>query len=76
MITYQEYTLSEKQIDLLKKVHANVEIGAYIKKHGVAPENPGIFYTYTNEEFENFKRTSTASIYCSQRTRASIPSLL
>lgn len=56
MLSYQEFSLTDNQINLLKKVHADHEISKYIKENGVTPENPSLFYTYTTEEFERFKR--------------------
>ena len=66
MKTYEEFELSPFQIEMLKKANANCAIKKYIKKYGTAPENMEQFYTYTQKQYDAYKRIAYSK-YASQQ---------
>ena len=60
MKTFEEFDLTQSQIDRLKRFNAKNAIRKYVKKHAVAPENVEEFYTYTEEQYNTYKKLKYA----------------
>ena len=56
MKTFEEFELTPAQISFLKKMHAREAIKKYVKKYGVAPDDVSQFFTYTQKEYDIYKR--------------------
>ena len=58
MKTFENFELSSKQIDCLKKANAKKRIRKYISKYGVEPSSEIVdgYYTYTQEQYDKYKR--------------------
>lgn len=59
MKTFEEFELSAKQIEHLKRTNAKKEIRKYIREHnGVEPsaEDVAGFFTYTQEQYNKYKK--------------------
>lgn len=56
MIPYNEFQLTEKEIDVIKSRNMRSGVRKYIKKHGVEPKNACQFYTATEEELEKARK--------------------
>ena len=56
MIPFDEFDLTAKQIENLKRANAKQEIKKYIAKHGVEPEDITPFFTYTQAQYDAFKK--------------------
>ena len=61
MIPFNEFDLTPQQIEDLKRAHAKQEIKKYVKKYGVEPADITPYLTYTQEEYNKFKRFLYAS---------------
>ena len=60
MKTFEEFELTQSQIDKLKRINAKNAIKKYVKKYGVAPESTEEFYTYTEKQYEAYKKMKYA----------------
>ncbi len=56
MISFDEFDLSLIEINRLKKANARKEIKKYIAEHGVEPEDITPFLTYTQEQYDEYKK--------------------
>lgn len=56
MISFAEFDLTAQQIEELKKAHAKLEIKKYVSKYGAEPQDITPFLTYTQAEYEKYKR--------------------
>ena len=67
MISYEDFTLSKRQIDYLKKRHQRKAISNYISVHGTEPDAQQIksWYTCTEKEME-VGRLAYYSLYLSE----------
>ena len=61
MISFDKFVLSPKQIDELRRAHAKLEIKKYIKEHGAEPADITDFFTYTEAEYDKYKRVLYAN---------------
>lgn len=56
MISFDDFNLTSQQIDDLKRAHAKQEIQKYIAENGSEPANMTSFLTYTQDEYDKYKR--------------------
>lgn len=56
MISFDEFDLSLVEINRLKKANARKEIKKYIAEYGVEPEDITPFLTYTQEQYDEYKK--------------------
>lgn len=56
MITYENFELTDKQIEYLKRANAKQEIKKYIAEHGTEPADITPYLTYTEAQYEKYKR--------------------
>ena len=56
MIPFDEFDLSLVEINRLKKANARKEIKKYIAEHGVEPEDITPFLTYTQAQYDEYKK--------------------
>ena len=56
MIPYDDFLLTDKQVNAIEKANAKSKIIEYIKKNGKEPENIESFYFATDEQIESVKR--------------------
>ena len=56
IIPYNEFSLTEKQINLVKKMNAESAIRKYIKENGVAPADIQQYFVISTEDAERYKR--------------------
>ena len=61
---YNNFQLTEAEVDRIKAKNARKAIRAYIKQHGSEPNDISSFYTATNAELEHYRRV----IYAEQMT--------
>ena len=56
MISFDNFDLTSQQVEDLKRAHARQEIRKYVKKYGSEPADITPFLTYTQEEYNKFRR--------------------
>ena len=56
MISFDEFDLTAKQIESLKRANAKQEIKKYIAEHGVEPEDISSYFTYTQAQYDAYKK--------------------
>lgn len=56
MIPFDEFDLTLQQIEELKRANAKNEIKKYVKLHGSEPEDISSYFTYTQEQYDKYKR--------------------
>ena len=56
MISFDEFDLTIQQINRLKKANAKKEIKKYIAKYGVEPSDITPFLTYTQAQYDEYKK--------------------
>ena len=56
MISYKDYTLTSKELNIVKKVNAKIGISRYIEENGVEPSNIEQFYDIDENRMEVYKR--------------------
>ena len=61
MISFDNFVLTPQQIDDLRRAHAKQEIKKYIKEHGAEPADITAFFTYTDAEYNKYKRVLYAN---------------
>ena len=55
MVPYNDFQLTEKQINTVKKEYAKQKIAKYIKEHGTEPDDLKPFYSVTETQLEAFR---------------------
>ena len=63
-MSYNQFQLTEAEIDRIKAKNAKKAIRAYIKQHGSEPNDISSYYTATNAELEHYRSV----IYAEQMT--------
>lgn len=63
-MSYNEFQLTEAEVDRIKAKNAKKAIRAYIKQHGTEPSDISSYYTVSNTELEHYRRI----IYAEQMT--------
>ena len=63
MIPYENYQLTEKQIERIKGENAQKAIREYIKKHGTEPDDISSFFTISQKDIDRYKRVYYAQKY-------------
>ena len=61
MISFDNFVLTPQQIDELRRAHAKQEIKKYIKEHGTEPADITDYFTYTEKEYDKYKRVLYAN---------------
>lgn len=56
MISFDKFDLTPQQIERLKRINARQEIKKYIAKYGSEPEDITPYLTYTQEQYDNYRK--------------------
>jgi hypothetical protein len=67
-MTYNQFQLTEAEVDRIKAKNARKAIRAYIKQHGTEPSDISSYYTVSNAELEHYRRIIYAQKYVAVET--------